>query len=352
MKIWLATLFLTIPALAWGEAGVEAVPEEAVEDWEAALPQDPNEPDANWVDSSYTYASEQTQALAEWMDGFFGVPNYDLEQAESLVRLQWTNSWDQDDDYNTNLRLRGKLQLPRISKRLNLVFSGADGDQLDGDNRTGTVADDLDDRVGLVYEVSETQRSRFDLTMGITWNKLRPGVRYRYQNTIGEFSSYRYTQRLQYETGDGFYTTGQLELNRRLSNNKIVRWNNRAIWGEETEDVEWLTRLSLFKRRVRADQKRQVGINYFAAINGATDPSYTKNYRVGILYRRQIYRKFLFMELEPAYNYRKRKPEDDRDFAWSFALRFEIALTRDLQPNRTKRKDQDSAREIQSSTAQ
>ena len=44
-----------------------------------------------------------------------------------------------DDDYNNKVRLRGKLQLPRLSKRLNLVFSGEDGDDLTDDERTAWV---------------------------------------------------------------------------------------------------------------------------------------------------------------------------------------------------------------------
>ena len=40
---------------------------------------------------------------------------YDIEKAESLVRLEWVNDWDQEDNYNTTLRLRGKLQLTALS---------------------------------------------------------------------------------------------------------------------------------------------------------------------------------------------------------------------------------------------
>lgn len=356
MKIWLITLLLCISALAWGESAIEDELEESVEGWEAAGPLDPNAPPINWVDSSHAYASEQTQALAEWMDGFFGVPNYDVEQPESLVRLQWTNSWDQDDDYSDNLRLRGKVQLPAVSKRLNLVFSGEDGDELDLDENETR----LDDSVGLLYELSQGDHSRFDLTMGISFNHLRPGARYRYQNTLSKATTFRFTQRAQYESSEGFYATSQLELNRALSENNILRWNNRAVYGEETDGTEWLTRVSLFQRRRHLKRHRQLGINYFGAIKGVTSPeSYVKNYRVGVLFRRQIYRKFLFLELEPAYNYRKRKPEDNREFAWSIALRLEIALSKDLQRVRSKRKaakqaeaamDTDSADDVEEVT--
>ncbi len=58
---------------------------------------------------------------------------------------------------------------------------------------------------------------------------------------------------------------------------------------------------------------------------------YTKNYKLGFLFRRQVYRKFLFIELEPAYNYRRREFEDTRGGVWSLVFRLEIALERDLR---------------------
>ena len=128
MKIWLVIL-LAIPVISWGEPLVPGNQDLEIEGWQAPTANDPNNVPINWVDTSHAYATNQTQALTQWMDNFFGDPNYDIEKAESLVRLEWVNDWDQEDNYNTKLRLRGKLQLPKVSKRLNLVFSGEDGDE-------------------------------------------------------------------------------------------------------------------------------------------------------------------------------------------------------------------------------
>ncbi len=50
-----------------------------------------------------------------------------------------------------------------------------------------------------------------------------------------------------------------------------------------------------------------------------------------MLWRRKVYREFLFFEVEPAYNYRRRNLDEDREGAWSIVLRMEIALQRDLR---------------------
>ncbi len=331
------------PTLVVGEELVdesEQRVEDAVEGWEGDLPA-ASEPPAqrNWVDDSHAYATEQADALTQWMDDYFGEPNYELEAAESFLRLDFTTDWDQDDGNNNQVRLRGKLQLPRISRRLNLVFSDESGDEF----VTDPDARKLDDNVGLVYEVAEDKRSRFDLTMGLTWNRVRPGARYRFQDTLGELYSYNLTQRVQWENGEGFYATSQAKLNRAVGKNALLRWNNQLVYGEETRGAEWLSRLSLFERRREGGKKYKLGVNYFAAVNGFTDPRYIKNYRVGVLFRRQIYRKFLFLELEPAYNYRKENEDNKRHFAWSIGLTLQVALERDLARKKNPGRHQDSA---------
>ena len=346
MKIWLALLLvLTLPLGARGEEaagtlpqGGDKPPSDALESREAAVPayrlpdgeapMEPGEPPVNWADYSHAYVTDQAQALTEWMDGFFGDPNYDIEKAESLLRLEWANSWDEKDDEKSKFRLRGKLQLPAISKRLNLVFSGEDGDDL-GD----IVEDDResDDRVGLLYTMGERNRSRVDLTLGISTSELRPGIRYRKKGPLGEHHRYRYTQRLQYENDEGFFTTGQLNLDRAVREDTLLRWSNRALYGEESKGVEWRSRVSLSKRLRATEKKRNTVITGYTSVTGFTDPSYSKNYRIGALLRTQIWRKYLFMEVEPSYNWRKKNEFDDRDGVWNIVLRFEILLERDLR---------------------
>jgi len=347
IKTWCMALLLALPVLARGETPREEGPPDSLDGWQADAPADPNEAEISWVDSSHSYATERAQALTEWMDNYFGEPNYELESAESLIRIDFTSDWDEEDGTNNNVRLRGKLQLPKISKRLNIVFSDESGDELD----PGEEQRKLDDNFGLLYRVAEDKHSRFDLTMGITWNRVRPGVRYRYQGALSDITTYRFTQRLQYDNSDGGYATSQIELNRVLGEDTVLRWNNRAIYGEETDGTEWISRLSLFERRADTRQRRELGINYFGAVNGVTSPdSYVKNYRLGILFRRQIYRRYLFFEVEPAYNYRKRDPDEKRQFAWSIALRFQIALERDLDRNRRKNNKNKAEPEMETET--
>jgi hypothetical protein len=327
VRIWLITLLLW-PVLAAGEPST--VPEARQTDEVGAPEQevvqgDPDDSAVTWVDSSHAYATDQVQGLTAWMDNFFGDPTYDLETPDSLVRMEWRNTWDREDGHKARVRVRGKLHMPRISKRLNLLFNEEDGDELGADERKENT-----DLVGLQYSLGELNRSRVDLTLDAgTWD-LRPGVRYRNQGPIAKQMGYRFTQQLEYKDGEGFYSTTEVNLDRVLDENSLLRWSNRLIHGEETDGEEWQTILSLDQRQRPLHKKHQFVIGYFGAIEGVTDPDYVQNYRMGMVFRRQVYRPFFFVELEPSYNLRRDSPEQSRSGAWNIVLRFEIVLQPDL----------------------
>ena len=146
------------------------------DDWEAAAPE-PDDPKVNWLDGSHDYLTNRTQTLANWMDSFFGDSNYDSEQAESIIRIELERDWNSDDDSGFGAKIRGRVHLPKLSKRLSLVFSGDEEEEGRFDDRLP--AQEEDDRIGLQFSGKETSRSRFDYTLGWSNGHLRPGIKYR-----------------------------------------------------------------------------------------------------------------------------------------------------------------------------
>ena len=297
---------------------------ESLVGWTAPVPPDPNAVSSNWVDTGHAYVTHQAEALTQWMDQFFGDPNYNLEQAESLLRLQLVDDWNSADGHDPKPRVRGKLQLPRISRRLDLVFSDEDEDAaIPGD-------DELGEEVGLQYRVRDRGRSRFDFTLSANTGGFKPGAKYRNQGPLAEDLNYRFIQRLQHESDEGFYATSQLDLNFRQNDNAIWRWTQRAIYGEETEGAEWRSRLAM-RRRLLASSTRPVAIEYFGSVDGVTDPeTEIRNYRLGFVLRRQLWRPYLFVEVEPSYNWRLQPEDVRRKGVLGVVLRLEFALQRDL----------------------
>ncbi|MEK9988742.1 MAG: hypothetical protein VW642_03390, partial [Halieaceae bacterium] len=77
-----------------------------------------------WIDGGHGYAARKANEMTQWVDNFFGNDERDLEQAESRLRLRTIYDWDQRLSNEVKFRLGGKVNLPQISDRLDLVFRG------------------------------------------------------------------------------------------------------------------------------------------------------------------------------------------------------------------------------------
>jgi len=278
----------------------------------------------NWLEDSKDYAARKANEMTQWVDNFFGNDERDLEQAESRLRLRTIYNRDERLDSEVKLRLGGKVSLPQISKRLDLVFRGEDMDDFGDDG----VEDPSEDRIGLQYQVGpkEIIKHRFDLTVGFGSSGPKPGVKYVYQDAFAEDLNFRFTQRFTYDAGDGGYGSSRFVLDKALRGRELVRAYTRFLYGEKTDGTEWSSSLS-YARGWQGDSGRVGATWLYVGADGQTEPyDFAKNYKVGARFRRQAYRDWLFWEIEPSYNWRIDKPYFDREGAWRIELRLEFLL--------------------------
>jgi hypothetical protein len=277
-----------------------------------------------WVEGGHRYAARKADEMTQWVDNFFGNDERDLEQAYSRLRVRTIYDWDDRLDNEIKVRLGGKVSLPQISERLDLVFRGED---MDGFNDRG-VEDADEDRIGLQYEVGPEDRrnGRFKLTVGFGSSGPKPGVKYVYQDALAEDVSFRFTQRFTYDLGDGGYGSSRFVVDKALRERELIRAYTRFLYGEKTEGTEWSTSLSY--ARGWEGKGGRVGASWlYVGADGQTEPyDFVKNYKVGMRIRRQAYKDFLFWEIEPSYNWRIDEPYFDREGAWRIELRLEFLL--------------------------
>jgi hypothetical protein len=305
-------------------ANVDA-PTRSVAQEESSSPNtDPEEDDERWIDAGHDYAAQKANEMTQWVDNFFGNDERDLEQAESRLRLRTIYNWDDRLDNEVKFRLGGKVSLPQISKRLDLVFRGEDMDDFSNQG----VDDPSEDRIGLQYQVGprESQKHRFDLTVGFGSSGPKPGVKYVYQDAFAEDLNFRFTQRFTYDLGEGGYGTSRFVLDKALRERELIRAYTKLLYGEETDGTEWSSSLS-YARGWQGDGGR-VGASWiYVGVDGQTEPyEFVKNYKIGLRLRRQAIRDFLFWEIEPSYNWRIDEPYFDREGAWRVELRLEFLM--------------------------
>jgi hypothetical protein len=280
--------------------------------------------DSTWLDASHEYIVDNADDIAKWMDDFFGVARAEEEAPYSTLRLRLEQEWDEIEGWESGVKLRGKVHLPRLNKRLSLLFS-------DDDDRTGS-DDLLIDRqdspndVALQYTARERKHYRLDFKVGIR-SSLHPkaSVRYRYEYTLRETLIGRFSEEILYRGDDGFGSRTRLEFDRILSTDKVVQWYNRLDWEEEEAGLSWNTGISLNRR---LSNKR--ALSYYVAASGDTKPDYfTTSYGLGMRYRQNIYKHWLFAEVQPSYHWRRADFEDDREGAATILFRIEAVFTRD-----------------------
>ena len=280
--------------------------------------------EGDWLEDGKDYAARKANEMTQWVDNFFGNDERDLEQAESRLRLRTIYNWDERLDNEIKFRLGGKVSLPQISKRLDLVFRGEDMDDFSDDG----VEDPSEDRVGLQLQVGPKyiKKYRFDLTVGFGSSGPKPGAKFVYQDAFAEDLNFRFTQRFTYDLGEGGYGSSRFVLDKALGDRELVRAYTRFLYGEKTDGTEWFSSLS-YARGWGEDSGRVGATWLYVGADGHTEPyDFVKNYKVGVRFRRQAYRDFLFWEVEPSYNWRIDEPYFDREGAWRIELRLEFLL--------------------------
>ena len=319
---WLrcAALPLAITLLSSGARGADVpleedgVPAEPTEDVRVTGP--------DWMDESHAFATNRAQALAQWLDDFFGAEVRDAERADTFVRVITADNWDQREDHDVAMRLRGQINLPKVSERVDLIFSGEENEQTLSENERSKEND-----FGLRFNVADEKRLRLDATLSLrSGPALLPGLRARYQRALTEETWYRLTQRLQYNTDDGYRALSNVDINTNLDSHTQLRWGARLRYREDEGYWDWNSGIS-WRRWLDDHNRYPSAVEAYVSLSGRDDPEpFNSNYRIGLLFRQQLYRDYLYYEIEPNYDWRRDRRNSGRGGVWGLVLRFEVIL--------------------------
>lgn len=282
--------------------------------------------DPNWLDHGQLYIANSSDEMAEWLDHFFGVRSSDLESADSTLRLIIDNDWEEYEGVSTDVRLRGKVHLPRIDERLSLVITDEDDDERALEDELPSDEErEKSTNIGLQYKARDEDRSRLDYKVGLSSKvKFKANARYRYKWPWGDKLVNRFSENLYFIDQEGFGSKTKLENDWLFNDKKLLRLSNNIKFAEDIDGVEWSSQLAL-NRRVN----RHAALSQFIWASGETRPDYlTTAYGLGVRYRKNFYRKWLYYELEPAYAWKRSEVEDERKGVWLFKLRLEMVFER------------------------
>ncbi len=268
-----------------------------------------------WYDRTHTYLSIQFCEPAAWFDGFFSDERSD-EEYRPGTRVRWKNDfvYTENNDFDYKTKISASFRLPGAKDKINVVFEGEEEESIE--DVLPENEEEIKSDFGLLYEIKKNLRANLSLRV-----KLSPSINLRYRYTVpleNEIIT-RFTQEL-YRRDNSYGATSRLDFEKRLNEDFVLRQSNMATIVDNRAGLNWATSLVLFHHLSDVS-----ALSYESSVAGITTPEYyVTNTRLGVRYRRNFFRKWLFYEVAPAVTWPRSLPEIERDQVWEVLFRLEV----------------------------
>ncbi|MGB5444501.1 MAG: hypothetical protein WBM99_03255 [Psychromonas sp.] len=267
------------------------------------------------VDNTYNYLNTKFCQPALWFDDFFADERTTSDsRAGTMVR--WYNDfiWQEGEGFSFVPNLNARLYLPKITKKLKLVFESENDDNEDR-FFPDSDSDQPKNALGLSYDVSVKDRSSFIIKATI-----RPSIegRFRYIYPLNSDTLWRFTQTIyQKENVTGEAT--HIDFDHSLNEKFLFRWANFSKLETDLDGFEFGSGFTLY-HYISPTQ----ALSYRANFTANNKPYYyINNTQLGVTYRHNILRNWFFYELIPEVNWPKEEYQERRKEV-TFTLRLEV----------------------------
>ena len=246
---------------------------------------------------------------AVWFDHFFGDQRL-LEDVRpgTFIKSRSAVRWTEGQKLKYLFDFHVQWQLPHWERYLRRIriyydsnseatkFTTQPGQAIDPgiDPATGVRKPVLGARIDLYSRL----RSLVSLDSGVKLS-IHPDafirIRYEFARPFGEVYLIRFSQIAMWQAVEHFTDTSQLDFERTITTFSLIRWANNVTYTEGSNGVTWNTGFSFLTQLTPKS-----AISYDTSMWGVNYPVWTvQNYRVGIKYRKNFYRPWLFFELAP-----------------------------------------------------
>lgn len=304
---------------------------EEVEEYNIYRKDNPNDPcdrgldsynyEKSWYDETQIFVNSKFCEPALWFDNFFATDRVFAEgPAGTYVRWRNDFSYDEEEYFSFKTNLSFSVELPGVQDRLRLTFEGDEDEDL-RDIAPGS-GEATTNSLGLQLDVLENVRSKINVNVSVT---PRIRLRYRYTYPIYENLTLRFTQEAQREKAVHSGRT-QFDVERVFEQRFLFRASTEGKVSEAFDGVDWLQAFVLYQRI-----NKKTSLSYESSVNGITQPyTLATNYRLGVRFRKNFHRKWLFYEIAPEMTWpvtldeSRENVEIERRSKWLLFFRFEV----------------------------
>ena len=290
-------------------------------------PPDPEDPDAltaeesTAADSTHKAVSRSINNAARWIDSFFDDDTYIAEDATTTLRLAQGVFLERGESPRYKTRVNVKFKVPRLKHRLSVFAGGEEDDERTSDAPINSLQDTTNDPfAGVQYFAKATNKLNLSLTAGVKFDsaQLFVGPRLRRTFSLGTWNL-RFIQRVRWLTDNGWEVPTRFDLETLLNDQLFFRNTVEGRWREKDDGYRYEIRPTLIQRLAN-----KTAIEYQWSTVFETRPNHRLDQSVAsIRFRRQIWRKWLFYEIDPQIAFRN---DDDFDPKAGVTLGLEVVF--------------------------
>ncbi|MCL1056792.1 hypothetical protein L2729_02150 [Shewanella gelidimarina] len=255
------------------------------------------------IDRAFDYLNTKFCQPAIWFDTFF-VDDRVADDARAGTIIRWFNdfSFYEKEDFSYRANISARLNLPGVNKRLKLVLETSDEDDPFAPSKGPSA--ERETEVGLRYDWYAKGRSSFNIQANFN---PKVEARWRYIYPLSENTITRFTQKL-YQDKKVTGESSELDIEHSFNETFLARWS--AVAQYESRGIGWELGSSIqLYQHISSKQ----AISYQAAIHSVDEPYYyIKDANVGLTYRQNFARDWLFFSVTPEYNWSKENAESER----------------------------------------
>ena len=298
--------------------------DEVSEDTPLTEDPEPEIPFFSFLDKPQEVISSGVETMARNMDEFFSDDKVFYESSGTYLRLRADAIWNEGGDIGYKGDIRLKLRLPHTKRKLKFVFQSDLNERPDEvtaqtDNTPIEAVEEKDYFAGLQTTVGDKDGWQFKPSLGIRLSStIDPFVRFRFRRNY-EFTkwSIRWHETPYWFDSFGWGFDSYLEFNRKITDKDLFRAATFARWTNEINQFEMSQTFSMYHTL----SKRRA-ISYYAGVYGISEPTvFATHYALGLTYRQNIHKGYLFLELIPQIRYEK---TNDFHADHSLTLRLEM----------------------------
>lgn len=280
----------------------------------------------SFLDRPQKVISSGVEAIARNIDEFFSDNETFYDASGTYLRIQADAVVNESEDIGYAGDVKLKLRLPNTKKKLKFTLESDANERQDElgsqPENTPIAAFEEDDYfAGLQATLGREEEWQFSPSIGLRLSSdIEPYFKFRAKRKY-EFDTWniRWNETPFWFKSFGWGIDSYLELNKVVTNDALFRTSTFARWTNEAEKFELSQIFSMY----HTISKRRA-VSYFAGVYGVSEPTvFATHYLLGLTYRQNIHKDYLFVELAPQISYEK---TNDFHADHSITLRLEIVF--------------------------